>query len=125
MSVEVTDTMLTYYHTPPISNCYLRLFIGNLSIILILFLGMYSWSNTLDNERTEHHIPEQWIQLHLKPHKYNFVCKLPQTIISVKSKFRVLCKDITMLKFKLCHTGHKYYFGSSLSFFPSQSWNIT
>jgi hypothetical protein len=104
--------MLTYsYHTPTKkSNKYLKTFIGNLSIILILFICMYSRSHTLDIERTQQHIP-QWILLHhsenLKPPKYDFVCKLPWTIPSVKSKFRILCKNITMFKFRLClHRPH-------------------
>lgn len=37
----------------------------------------------------------------LKPHKYNFVCKLPWTIPSVQSKFTVLCKNIITLKFRV------------------------
>jgi Cdc6-like AAA superfamily ATPase len=73
---------------------------------LVYYSGQ--WQNTASYSRTT--------DTALKYHKYNFACKLPQTIPSVKSKFTALCKNITTLNFRLCHT---YCFGSSLSFFLS------
>jgi hypothetical protein len=125
MSVEVIEMMMfTFYHTPPKRNRYLRLFLlesvhcpNSFSMYVQLVSYSGQWQDTVSYSRT--------MDTALKPHKYNFVCKLPWTIPSVKSKFTVLCKNITMLKFRLCHTGHKYCFGSFLSFFLSSSWNTT